>query len=131
MPQITTDPGILEAARSAIEQLLKFKGQPVELNRRGMRVPKPGGGHDYTGNVTLPTQVFAWSQLGDDEQLDGENGETPVFKRTYALTGRWNADIRADDTWADGEARYRVDTVNGSNGFKTSAIVVGFVKVGP
>ncbi|QHB37421.1 hypothetical protein SEA_LEOPARD_14 [Mycobacterium phage Leopard] len=130
MPRITTDPGILAAARNAIEILLRFKGVEVAVVRRGEPIAKPGGGHDRAPSVFLAPQTFAMSQLGDDEAIDGDNGDTPILKRVYALTARHDADLQADDTWEDDEAVYRVDTVNSSNGFKVSATVVGFVKVG-
>lgn len=130
MPHIVQDPGILAAAKNAIEVLLKFKGQTVVLMRKGVPIAKPGGGHDFSYRAPLAPQTFAWSQVGDDEVLDGDNGDTPVVKRSYVLTGRVDADIKPDDTWEDSEAEYRVETVNNDNGFKTSATLVGFVKVG-
>lgn len=95
-----------------------------------MPIAKPGGGHDAGQLSPLLAQTFALSQLGDDDVSDGDSGETPIIKRTYALTGRYDADIAIDDTWEDDEAEYRVDSVNQSSGYKTSGIVVGFVKVG-
>lgn len=129
MPAIVQNPGILAAARNAIEVLLKFKGQQVILKRRGAPIEKPSGGHDYSGVPTsLSPQDFAWSQVGDDILEDGD-GDAPVVKRNYVLTGRYNADIQVDDTWSDAEADYRVESINDSNGFATHANVVGFVKV--
>lgn len=130
MPAIVQDPGILAAARSAIEILLQFKGQAVVLQRRmGTPVLKPGGGHDFGDPLPVLSQTFAWSQVGDDILEDGSDGDTPVVKRNYVLTGRYDADLLVKDTWQDDEATYLVESVNQSSGFKTHADVVGFVKV--
>lgn len=129
MPLIVQDPNILRAARQAIEVLLRFKGQPVVLVRRGVPVAVGGGGHDFTGDTNVASQKFALSHVGVDELLDGADGDTPVYKRTYALTGRYNADIRIHDKWADAEATYEVEAVDQTSGYKTHADVVGFVKV--
>lgn len=128
MPAISSDPGILDAARSAIDVLLEFKGTDVVLNRKGLPIAKPGGGHDFGNRTPLLAQKFAISQVGDDIVDDADSGDTKVVKRNYALTGRYDADIVADDTWEDAEAAYRVDNVNSSSGFKVHADVVGFVK---
>lgn len=128
MPAIVQDQGILNAARSAIEVLLKFKGQGVILVRKGAPIRKPGGGHDFGDDFSIASQQFAWSQVGDDEILDGQDGDTPVVKRNYVLTGRYNADITVDDRWSDIESDYRVESVNSNSAFKTSCAVVGFVR---
>jgi hypothetical protein len=129
MPKIVNDEGILDAARSGIDVLLQFKGNPVYLVRRGAKIAKPGGGHDYDVPTVLPAQLFAVTQVGGDIVEDGADGDTPITKRTYALTGLDTADIRVDDTWDDDEADYRVESVNQASGYKTTAEVVGFVKV--
>lgn len=126
---ITTDPSILAAARNGIEVLLQFKGKPVVLLRKGIPVAKPGGGHDFADPAPLLAQTFAVSQVGDDIVEDSDSGDTQVIKRNYVITARFDADIKADDTWTDAEADYRVESVNATSGFKTSANVVGFVKV--
>ena len=130
MPKIVQDENILAAARNAIEILLKFKGQQITLSRKGTAVRKPSGGHDFQTAADVPAQLLALSRVGGDELLDGDNGETPVVKRHYVLTGRHDASVRADDTWSDAEADYRVESVDDSSGFKVQADVVGFVKVG-
>lgn len=129
MPQIVNDPGILAAARSAIEVLLKFKGNPVTLMRRGPAIPKPGGGHDAGLPSPIATQTFSWVQTGDDTIGDTADGDTQSVKRIYELTARWDADIEVDDTWEDDEAEYRIQNVNATSGYKTMAEVIGFVKV--
>jgi hypothetical protein len=129
MPPVTTDPGILAAARSGIDMLLQFKGQSVTLSRKGLAIAKPGGGHDFGRNAILP-QIFSLSQVGDDEISDASSGDTQVVKRRYVLTGVYNADIKPDDTFSTAEADFRVETVNATSGYKTHADVVGFVKVG-
>lgn len=129
MSAITTNPQILKAARGAIETLLKFKGRDFVVNRKGVSVEKPGGGHDFTGRYPLASQKFAISQVGDDIIEDGDSGDTPVVKRNYRLTGRYDADLLVDDIFEDAEANYLVDSVNATSGFKTDALLVGFVKV--
>jgi hypothetical protein len=126
---ISTDPGILAAAREGIEVLLQFKGQPIVLMRKGLPIAKPGGGHDFGDAQPLMAQTFAVSQVGDDIVEDGDSGDTQVIKRNYALTARYDADIAPDDTFSTAEADFRVENVNASSGFKTHADVVGFVKV--
>lgn len=128
MPAIVTDPAILQAARQAIEVLLQFKGAPVVLLRKGIRIAKPGGGHDFADPAPLLAQDFAVSQVGDDIVEDSSSGDGQVVKRNYALTGRYNANIATDDTWEDAEATYRVENVNAASGYKTHADVVGFIK---
>jgi hypothetical protein len=129
VPAISSDPGILGAARSAIDVLLQFKGFLVVLSRKGVAPAMPGGGHGPALTSDLAPQTFSWVQTGSDEVLDGDNGDTPTVKRTYVLTGRYDADIRVDDVWVDAYGRYRVDTVDSESGFKTTAEVTAFVKV--
>jgi hypothetical protein len=129
MPAITTNQSILKSARNAIEILLKFKGISVVVMRKGVAIDKPGGGHDFTTPHPLAMQVFSLTQTGADIMEDGTNGDTPVVRRNYLLTGRYDADLRVDDTWEDGEAEYRVETCSATSGYKTTAEVVGFVKV--
>jgi hypothetical protein len=109
--------------------LLRFKGKPYTLVRKGTRIAKPGGGTDYSPDITLPAQDFALVQVGEEDASDGENGDTPTVKRQYLLTGRYSADVRVNDTFSDAEANYRVEKVNANSGFKVVANVVGFVKV--
>lgn len=130
MPKIVQDQSILDAARGAIEVLLRFKGQQITLSRKGTPTRKPSGGHDFQAAASVPAQLLALSRVGEDELIDGDNGDTPVVKRQYVLTGRHDASIKPDDTWSDGEANYRVESVDGTSGFKVQATVVGFVKVG-
>lgn len=129
MSAITTNQQILKAARGAVETLLKFKGRDFVVNRKGVSVEKPGGGHDKTMPYPLASQRFSISQEGDDIIEDGDSGDTPVVKRNYRLTGRYDADLLVDDTFEDAEANYRVESVNATSGFKTDALLVGFVKV--
>ena len=129
MPPVTTNQSILKSARGAIEVMLKFKGIPVVVMRQGVMVEKPGGGHEPTPPYALAAQMFSVSQIGDDIVEDGANGDTPYVKRNYMLTGRYDADLRVDDTWEDAEAEYRVESCSATSGYKTTAEVVGFVKM--
>lgn len=129
MPAISSDEGIVQAARDAIDILLQFKGFPVVLVRQGPPIAKPGGGHDAGDPFELDEQIFAWSQVGDDIVEDTDAGDSQVIKREYVLTGKWDADIRINDTWEDDIAEYLVESTDNENGFKTVCNVVGFVKM--
>lgn len=129
MPAVVQDAGIIRAARSAIDVLLKFKGVSIVLYRKGTATKFDDGGHDFAQPYPLIAQKFAVTQLGGDILEDGNDGDTPVVKRNYQLTGKFDADVRIDDTWEDAEADYRVESVNDSSGYRTTATVVGFVKV--
>ena len=130
MPAIVQDPGIIAAARKAIDILLKFKGIAVILvPSKGAPVAKPGGGHDFPPPIARDPQTFAVSKT---TALDGieysPNDEGKNRKRAYVLTGRWDADVAIGDQWSDAEADYTVDTVDSSSGFKTQATVTGYLK---
>lgn len=131
MPAITTDPGILAAAREAIAIMLSFKGIPVALlPSKGVKIAKPGGGHDYGDPIPRLAQTFSVAKTNAFDGIEfSPNDEGEARKRAYILTGMWNAEIAIGDTWEDDEAEYKVDTVDQSSGFKTQAGVTGFLKV--
>lgn len=130
MPQIVVVPGILAAARNAIEILLKFKGVEVVLTpAKGATIQKPSGGDDFTEGVDRAPQLISLSKIGADVVSDGENDEQRYVIRNYILTGRHDMLIAIGDRWSDSEADYRVDTLDQTNGYKTSADVVGYIKL--
>jgi len=131
VPEIVQVPGILAAARQAIEILLQFKGIDVVLTpNKGTPVLKPGGGHDFTPPADRAVQKFSVSKTTAFDGIEySPNDEGLNRKRAYMLTGRYNAVIAIGDTWSDAEADYTVDTVDASSGFKTQATVTGFLKV--
>lgn len=130
MPLIVTNPSILNAARTAIEVLLKFKGQQITLlPTQGERIPKPGGGHDFAEPTPRAPQTFALSKLNNFDDIDfSPNDDGKNQKRSYLLTGRHDAEIAKGDTFSDDEADYTVDTLDQTSGFKTMAGVTGWLK---
>lgn len=128
MPAISSDPGIMAAAKTAIDVLLSFKGFPIVIERLGAPIPKPGGGHDAGAKVALPPQTFVLTQNGPEIVEDGTNGDTQVVRRQYYITGLFDADLQIDDTWSDDLADYRVQSVDNETGYKTTGDVVAFVK---
>lgn len=128
MPQITSDPGILRAARTAVGLLLKFKGQPIVLSRKGDPIVKPGGGRDFADRLPMAPQTLVLAQVGGDIVEDGEGG-LQTIKRNYTLTGAHDADVHIGDIWQDAEADYLVKTVNDDNHYKVVCEVVGTIKV--
>jgi hypothetical protein len=127
VPAIVNDPGILRAARNAVVLMLKFKGNPIVLRRRGTIVNKPSGGKDFTGRVDIPAQTLALAQIGGDVIEDTEGGAQSV-QRNYILTGRYDADIQVGDIWKTVEAEFEVKSVNDDNSYKVTAEVVGTVR---
>lgn len=131
MPQIVQNAGILNAAKQAIEVMLRLKGIDIELIPvKGSPVAKPGGGHDFVPPVNRDPQKFALSKTSGFDGLEySPNDEGLNRKRAYVLTGRSDAEIAVGDTFSDDEADYTVDTVDATSGFKTQATVTGFLKV--
>lgn len=131
MPAIVQDPGILKAARDAIEVMLSFKGIPVVLTpKKGTPVTKPGGGHDFNPPLPKDPQLLAVAKSNFFDGVEfSPNDEGMNRKREYTVTGRYDADIEIGDTWSDDEADYEVMTVDNSSGFKTIASVTGWLKV--
>lgn len=130
MPLVTVNAGILDAARQAIEILLQFKGTTIELIPSAAEpVQKPGGGHDYPEPDARLPQLFALVKVGVDNVPTSPNDEGIARTRNYVLTGRFDAEIDIGDTWSDAEADYRVETVDATNGYKTYATVLGYIKV--
>ena len=129
MPQVTTNAAVLNAAKKAIDILLKFKGFEVILVPRNEIIAKPGGGRDFVPGEARDAQTVAMSLLGE-ERVDNASTDGGQFViRTYALTGLADLAIAIGDSWDDDEAEYTVEQVDKSSGFKTAAIVLGFVKI--
>lgn len=130
MPQITANANILNAARKAIAIMLQFKGISVELKpKAGVKTPKPGGGHDFVPGLLRDPQQISLTKVGGDIIEDSSNDGAQYIVRNYILTGEWNMRIALGDTWEDDEAEYKVDTLDQTSGFKTSADVIGYVKL--
>lgn len=130
MPKVTSSASINNAARQAIEVLLRFKGFEVALvPREGTVVAKPGGGRDFFPAEPRPPQLVALSKVGEDNYGTASTDEGQYVTRSYVLTGRWNMDIALGDTWSDGEADYKVESLDQTSGFKTSATVIGFLNI--
>lgn len=130
MPLIVTDPAILAAAQQAIDILLQFKGQMIDLQPLDATpIAKPGGGHDFEQVPTRGPQLLALSAVGGLSVGSGTNDDGIVRTRDYVLTGRVDAQIDINDTWSDDEADYRVETVDNDNGYRVTATVIGFLKV--
>lgn len=129
MSQITTNPSILAAAKQAIEVLLQFKGVAVAfVPQKGLTVVKPGGGEDFVAGIARTPQMLSLTQIGADLVTDASTDEQRYVTRNYVGTGRWNMLVEVGDEWEDLAARYKVETVDQTSGFKTSIEVVGFVK---
>lgn len=130
MPKIVVNQSILNAARSAIEVLLRFKGVTVTLiPSQGVRIPKPGGGHDFADPIPREPQKFAISKLNNFDGIEfSPNDEGKNQKRAYLLTGRHDAVIAKGDTFSDDEADYTIDTLDQTSGFKTMAGATGWLK---
>jgi hypothetical protein len=130
MPLIVTDPGILAAAQQAIDVLLQFKGQMIDLQPLDATpIAKPGGGHDFEQVPTRGPQLFALSATSGLAVGSSTNDDGIVRTRDYTLTGRVDAQVDINDTWSDDEADYRVENVDNDNGYRTTATVIGFLKV--
>lgn len=130
MPLTTTNAAILSAAKQAIEILLRFKGIDVELvPKNGTVIAKPGGGRDFVPAAPRKPQTIALSKLGNDDLGTASTDEGQYVRRAYALTGRFDMEIAIGDFWEDDEAEYTVETLDQTNGWKTSAEVIGFVKI--
>lgn len=130
MPQLTSNGAILSAARQAIEVLLRFKGFGVALvPKNGTVVAKPSGGRDWYPATPRALQQIALSRVGSDNIAQANTDEGQYVTRSYVLTGRWNMAIAIGDSWSDGEADYTVESVDQTSGFKTSADVIGFLKI--
>lgn len=130
MPQLTSNPAILAAARKAIEVLLQFKGAEVTLlPKNGTIVAKPSGGRDFVPAEPREPQLVAFSRVGSENIGQANTDDGQYVTRAYVLTGRWDMDIAIGDSWSDGEADYTVESVDQTSGIKTSADVIGFVKI--
>ena len=130
MPQITSNAAILSSARRAIEVLLQFKGfQVILVPKNGTVVAKPSGGRDFVSAAPRVTQTVVLSRAGSEYIGQANTDDGQYVTRSYVLTGRWNMAIAIGDTWSDTEADYTVDSVDQTSGFKTSAEVIGFVKI--
>lgn len=131
MPQIVQDPGIIAAARQAIEVYLHFKGIEVTLVPiKGNSIAKPGGGRDYIPPTPRAPQTFALVKTNAFDGLEfSPNDDGLSRKRAYLLTGRHDAAIAIGDNWSDYEADYTVDTLDQTSGYKSIATVTGFLKV--
>ena len=130
MPQLTSNGAILAAAKKAIEVLLQFKGSEVILvPKNGTVVAKPSGGRDFVAAAPRAVQTIALSRIGSENIGQANTDDGQYVTRAYALTGRWDMDIAIGDSWSDDEADYTVDSVDQTSGFKTSADVIGFVKI--
>lgn len=130
MPQLTSNAAILSAAKRAIEVLLQFKGSQVILvPKNGTVVAKPSGGRDFVPAAPRAAQTVVISRIGSENIGQANTDDGQYVTRAYTLTGRWNMAIAIGDTWSDGEADYTVDSVDQTSGFKTSADVLGFVKI--
>jgi hypothetical protein len=130
MPLTTSNAAILSAARQAIEVLLRFKGSDVVLTpKNGTVVAKPGGGRDFVPAEPRPVQRIALSKVGADNYGAAGTDDGQYVTRSYVLTGRHDMQIAVGDFWEDAEANYTVDTLDQTNGFKTSADVIGFLKI--
>jgi hypothetical protein len=130
VPAISSDPGIMQAAKDAIGIMLSFQGFPITLMRKGAAIAVPGGGHDFSDRVAIGPQSFKVTKLGDDIVEDGGDGDTPVVRRNFGLTGAFDADVAIDDIWSDDDNDYRVESVDRESGYKTVAEVTAFAKVG-
>lgn len=120
---------ITNAARQAIEVLLRLRGKDIALiPKTGSYVIKPGGGRDYVANAPRATQVFALTRLDDDTVEAAPTDEGKARKRSYRLTGRHTAVVRPGDAWEEDGTRYEVETVDDSTGYKVAAQVTAFVK---
>lgn len=130
IPVITSNPGIIKAAKAAIEVLLKFKGIDVTLKpNKSVATAKPSGGHDFTSAGYRATQRIALSKVGNDIITESTYDQGAARMRNYVLTGRWDMAIAVGDTFNDDRVDYVVETVDDSSGFKTSAEVLGYIKV--
>jgi len=131
MPQIVQVPGIISAARQAIEVLLQFKGIDITLVPiKGNSIEKPGGGRDYVAPVPRAPQTFALVKTSGFDGLEfSPNDDGLSRKRAYLLTRRYDAEIAIGDNWSDYEADYTVDTLDQTSGFKTIATVTGYLNV--
>jgi len=111
---------------------LTFKGLPIELlPTEATPIAKPGGGVDFVPQPPRVPQDFALSKVGSDNVTTSNNDDGQARTRNYVLTGRFDAEIAIGDTWSDDEADYRVETVDGTNGYATRATVLGYLKVAP
>src|ERR1700752_3009636 len=130
MPLIVVDPAILAAAQQAIEVLLQFKGQMIALQPLDSTpIAKPGGGHDFDMVPPRAPQLLALSATSGLTVGSSTNDDGIVRTRDYVLTGRIDAEIGINDTWSDDEADYRVESGDQDNGYRTTATVIGFLKV--
>jgi len=131
MPAIVQDPGILKAARDAIEVMLTFKGIQVTLTpQKGTPIQKPGGGHDFNPPAPRDPQLMSVAKSSFFDGVEFSNNDDGLNrKRAYTVTARHDADIEIGDTWSDDEADYEVMTVDNSSGYKTIATVTGWLKV--
>ena len=131
MSKITTKPALLATAKRAIEIKLQFQGFDVVLiPKKGDSVAKPGGGHDFAGATPRAAQRVSLSRLGNDNIQDASSDDGQVIYRNYLLTGRLDMEIAEGDSWEDDEARFVVASFDQSSGFKTTADVVGHIKLG-
>ena len=130
MPQITTSTAILNAAKQAIEVLLRFKGIDVTLvPKNGTVLAKPGGGRDFIPAEPREPQKVSLGYVGA-ERIDNTNTDGGQYvTRIYALTGRHDMAIAVGDTWTNDEAEFTVESVDQTSGFKTSATVTAFMNV--
>jgi len=105
------DAGLVKAARSAIEVLLKLKGNDIVLlPAKGTRTEQPGGGYKYAATAPRVSQRFSISdRTGRNSAKSTGESDVTVLVRTLDVVGRYNAVAEIGDEWSDSEARYRID----------------------
>lgn len=122
--------GMTGDARTAVDELLTLRGQPISLiPGTGTVVDKPGGGKDYTSGPPRAPQVFAkfaTKALDGVENTQTDKGTTRKF--VFDLIGAHDAVVAVGDHWEDYAASYVVDAVDNTQPYQIKASVTAFLK---
>lgn len=96
----------------------------IQLKRQ-IKVPKPGGGHDFP-KTTLPAQVFRFINQDITSGFASGLDDGMARRYSYVLVGAHDADVDINDTWEVDGAQYKIDSMIPNNGWETRCYVTAF-----